>query len=244
MVLAPSTSYLTSKAGPLPIWGWMGLGLGGALGYALYKNHKATAAANGAGDLAGTPGYTLPSNIQPQNTSINEVDYSQVIQASDRQHPPFGGRPRGRGSESPGSHDHDGPPAPDGTCITTDGGPHSTLDSICGSLFGGDKGTRQNYINMIRQDPRNADAIGHMDRKGHLPPGMSLWIPDRPGGGNNQPGGGQRPGDHGQGDGRRGGPSTGPGPMPISNQPGRGGQQHGGGGYGSGGQRSNTYGGR
>lgn len=241
MVLAPSKSYLTSKAGPLPIWGWMGIGLGGALAYALYKQHKATTAANTAGNQAGTPGYTLPSNIQPQNTTISEVDYSQVVEGSRRQHPPRGGRPDGRGGDSPTSGDHDGPSAPDGMQITTDGGPRSTLDSIVGGLFG--NGNKQNYLNLIMQDPRNADALAHADRHGRLPPGLSLWIPDPPDN-NNPVGGGQRPGDQGRGDGRRGGPSTGPGPMPISQHGpgGFGGQQHGGGGYQPGGQRSGSYG--
>lgn len=94
MVLAPSKSYLTSKAGPLPVWGWMGIGLGGALGYALYKQRKSQA--QNAGAQASTPGYTLPSNIQPQTTYLSQDTYSQVRNfggepRTHREHPPAGG---------------------------------------------------------------------------------------------------------------------------------------------------------
>jgi len=251
MVLAPSKSYLTSKAGPLPIWAWMGVGLGGALGYALYKSHKATSGANAAGNLAGTPGYTLPSNIQPQNTSINEVDYSQVIQGTRRDHPPGGGRPAGRGTESADAG-HGGPDNPDGQWVTaTPDGPNRSITGILQGMYGSDQASIQTFYNAVVQDPRNADALQHMGRDGRLPPGLSVWIPARAAEGPPPPPPGHRPGDHGRGDARRGGPRTGPGPMPVQNAPrdsddrGRGmQQQRGGGGYKPGGQRANTYGGR
>jgi uncharacterized membrane protein YgcG len=242
MVLAPSKSYLTSKAGPLPIWAWMGVGLGGALTWALYSAHKKAAAAAAAGNLAGTPGYTLPSNIQPQNTTVNETDFSQVVSGTPWQHPPGGGRPYGRGSLAPISPGHDGPPPDPGVMITSDQ-LHSTLANIAASLGGA---AEAEVVNMIMTDPRNADALSHVNPNQPLPPGLSIWMPSSlPGAG---PGGpGRAPGSQGRGDGRRGGPSTGPGPT----SPGgggfgqqRGGQQHGGSGYQAGGQRSGSYGGR
>lgn len=249
MVLAPSKSYLTSKAGPLPIWGWMGIGLGGALAYALYKQHKTAAAANAAGNQAGTPGYTLPSNIQPQNTTISEVDYSQVVQGSRRQHPPMAGRPGGRGSDSPVSHDHDGPDAPQGTWVTTTPqGPRSSLTGMIGELYANANVNQAAIYDLLVADPRNAEALRTgIDRNGNLASGMSIWIPAATGSNNGDSGHStpaQRPGDNGRGDARRGGPPM-PSPMPVQNQGrDRGGQSNGGAGYRPGGQRSNTYGGR
>lgn len=251
MVLAPSKSYLVSKAGPLPIWGWMGIGLGGALGYALYKQRKAKSSADAAGNQAGTPGYTLPSNIQPQTTYLSQETYSQVVNGSRRDHPPFGGRQHGRPIQSPEHHDHDGPDNPDGVWVTTTtGGSRSTLNGILAEFYPGDTNADRmtNRSNLIRSDPRNKDAFAYVTgRDQQLAPGASIWVPFTAAGNdssNPQTGGPRapRPGDNGRGDGRMGGPSTGPGPMPVQNQNRDRGQSNGGGGYGPGGQRANTAG--
>lgn len=41
MPVAPSSDFLTQKAGILPIWGWGAVGLGVAYGYSRYKANKA-----------------------------------------------------------------------------------------------------------------------------------------------------------------------------------------------------------
>lgn len=70
-VPAETGSLLSQRAGPLPMWGWGVVILGGAYGYKLYRGRK------GAAEREPTPttGYSsadLPSNIQPQYTQINE----------------------------------------------------------------------------------------------------------------------------------------------------------------------------
>lgn len=70
-VPAETGSLLAQRAGPLPMWGWGVVILGGAYGWKLYQDHK------GAGERQTTPtaGYSsanLPSNIQPQYTTVNE----------------------------------------------------------------------------------------------------------------------------------------------------------------------------
>jgi nucleoid-associated protein YgaU len=70
MPATPSSSFLTSKAGPLPVYAWAGLGLGAAY---LYSRHKASQAAataattssvNAAGEpVGGQPTYLIENNI-------------------------------------------------------------------------------------------------------------------------------------------------------------------------------------
>lgn len=53
-------NLLTHKLGPLPTWGWMGLGTGGVVGVALYMKHKAGTASTLTGT---TPTATSASNV-------------------------------------------------------------------------------------------------------------------------------------------------------------------------------------
>jgi hypothetical protein len=66
---AETGSLLSQKAGPLPMWAWGVVILGGAYGFRLYQSHKS------GRNRVETPtnGYSsadLPSNIQPQYTIV------------------------------------------------------------------------------------------------------------------------------------------------------------------------------
>lgn len=65
-------SLLTQKAGPLPMWGWGVVILGGAYGVRLYQQHKSGKSDATASTASGYTSATLPSNIQPQYTQVNE----------------------------------------------------------------------------------------------------------------------------------------------------------------------------
>lgn len=62
---------LTQKAGPLPMWGWGIVVLGAAYGVKLYKGRK-SAADTTTTPAAGYDSAMLPSNIQPQYTTVEE----------------------------------------------------------------------------------------------------------------------------------------------------------------------------
>lgn len=94
MALTPSGSFLTSKLGPLPVWAWMGLGLGGALLIASYRKGRAAPA----------PADPLPANLLPQ-LSLVEGDTIVTVPSS----PPGGGRP---GPPQPVPIPVDRPPRP------------------------------------------------------------------------------------------------------------------------------------
>lgn len=70
-VPANTGSLLTQKAGPLPMWGWGVVILGGAYGWKLYTNRKGGAQRDeAAGPSAAYLSANLPSNIQPQFTTV------------------------------------------------------------------------------------------------------------------------------------------------------------------------------
>lgn len=72
MPVTPSENFLTSKAGPLPVWGWGAVGLGAAYAYSRYRAGKsaqasastATSATGAAGEpVSGQPTYVIENNI-------------------------------------------------------------------------------------------------------------------------------------------------------------------------------------
>jgi hypothetical protein len=233
MVLAPSKGFLTSKAGPLPVVAWFGLGLAGALGYAWYKQHKAAQLAAMAGAQAGTPGYTLPSNIQPQNTNIyngglygdggfqQPWGYGGFHGGAVLPGTPFNMPPGGGYLGSPSSYNT--PPCPPGQ-LPPPGAPYQ-LGGWGGAQGGLRPPTSPGYGAPGQHGPGGPGGFG-----GGPPGGPGGPVPG-PGG----PGGPQPPGP--------GGPGGSFGSTPGGNGSQNRGQHNGGGGYAPGGQRANTYGG-
>jgi hypothetical protein len=60
MPVAPSSDFLTQKAGILPIWGWGAVGLGAAYAYSRYKANKA-GQGNGTTDTTNSAGESTSS---------------------------------------------------------------------------------------------------------------------------------------------------------------------------------------
>lgn len=69
MVAAPSKSFLTKKAGPIPVWGWGLGGVGLAYAYSRYTASKASTASTTASTTASEPAsgspYFLIENNEP-----------------------------------------------------------------------------------------------------------------------------------------------------------------------------------
>lgn len=65
--------FLTAKSGPLPNWAWGAIVLGGALGYSLYKNHKASTTAS-------TSSTTATQNTPGTNATGSGLTPSVIVQ--------------------------------------------------------------------------------------------------------------------------------------------------------------------
>lgn len=61
-------SWAVAKVGPLPVWGWGALSLGGGVGYVLYQRRRAAAAGAGAPTLAGNA-QAVPSTYPLADTA-------------------------------------------------------------------------------------------------------------------------------------------------------------------------------
>ena len=77
---ADTGNIITNKLGPLPVWAWGIVILGGAYGAKLYKDHKSggATAKTTASTSAGYNSSSLPSNVQPFYTTIDEDNQSYV----------------------------------------------------------------------------------------------------------------------------------------------------------------------
>jgi LysM repeat protein len=60
----PSKDFLTSKAGPLPVWGWGAAGLGAAYAYSRYKANQAAAQGNGTTSTTNAAGESTAAAPQ------------------------------------------------------------------------------------------------------------------------------------------------------------------------------------
>lgn len=185
-------SFVMEKSGPLPNWAWMGLGLGGALAYAAWKNNKKKAADAAAGNT------TSPNGVNSKGTgSANGITYAFVDADStvntQYAYPPGGGRHPGGPDKPP-----DASPAPDGQFVnivqwTRKNAPwNSTLYGIAQNIWGdGDAWNRiwlapqNDSLRKLRGDPES------------IQPGDKVWVPGAaPGEGQDQTSGhpGRRPG--------------------------------------------------
>lgn len=80
MPVAPSSEFLTQKAGILPVWGWGAIGLGAAYAYSRYKANQAAAQGNGttpttnaAGESTASAPQFIIENQEPNNPSSISV---------------------------------------------------------------------------------------------------------------------------------------------------------------------------
>lgn len=166
-------SFVFQKTGPLPNWGWMAIGLGGALVWAYFKKKKAdqTAAANGTS----TNGSGTKTG---QNGSANGITYAFVDADSTvntlNAAPPGGGR-------HPGGHDKPPPdsPAPDGQYVTITkwtrkNAPwNSTLFGIAQELWGNGDAWK-----AIWNAPENATLKSTRKDPEQIEPGDKVWVPN------------------------------------------------------------------
>lgn len=80
-------TMLTQKYGPLPMWAWMGLGLGGALAYSSWQRNKL-----GAAPAASSPNATQTPQI-PGSQTAPFVFLANIGPSTQPMKPPGAGRP-------------------------------------------------------------------------------------------------------------------------------------------------------
>lgn len=77
--------FLKRKAGPLPTWAWMAIGLGGAVMFSSWQRNKAA----GQQEATSTTGIQLPESVQPTYAFV-DADTTNITWPGA---PPGGGRP-------------------------------------------------------------------------------------------------------------------------------------------------------
>lgn len=195
-MISPDKTFLGEKYGPMPVWGWMGIGLGAALAYSSWKHNKAASAVPQSTTPNAVGGQALPSNIVPQYTFVDESTTNIHI-------PPLGGRPPDQPAPTPAPP----PPPPPAPTPTIDLGawlagllPHSVphpappppppapaghWDTV--TKWPSPKGTlwglaTANYGNgtqwgRIWNAPQNTDLRNRRGVPEHIQPGDNFWIP-------------------------------------------------------------------
>lgn len=134
MVAVPSETFLTKKAGALPVWGWALLGLILAYAYSRYQSNKATKADNAttsASTVAGEPNTSPPEFVIEENlppgaptdvtvntpVTVSPPGMAPAPPVGGGHHPPVGEPPppvRGTGPSPAPTPPHAGPPSPPG----------------------------------------------------------------------------------------------------------------------------------
>ncbi len=184
MALVSEDSFLRRKVGPLPMWAWMGLGLGAAVIYAVWRQNREANAKSG--EILQQ--YELPENIDPQFTFIDQGVTNVTVPWA----PPGGGRPPHRpypptrppavtpvppGTNPPVPVP---PPAPTGQWGTpivpwkkgqTKGTP-STLWGLAELYYG-----NGNQWGRIWNAPQNAALKSQRGAPEKIRPGDKFWIP-------------------------------------------------------------------
>lgn len=152
-----SGSLLTKKLGPLPTWGWMGIGLGGVLVWRLVAGKKSAGADAAAGPVTPTSGYKLPSNIPPQFTQVNEDSYSTSINS--------GNVVNNAAAPVPA------PLPPDGKYVTIGRHDHG-LGRVAKDAWGS-----ATLWRAIWNDPKNASLKAVRESPRRLQTGDQVWVP-------------------------------------------------------------------
>lgn len=180
----PMAETLTKKIGPLPVWGWFGLGTAGLAGFLYYRNKKAqeaaaAAAAQDTGDssnLGTVPVSNLttsasPMPIQMGDTFVDVTDTDQPPKAPPPKPPPPK-KPKPPAGKLP-TPPKPVPPKPPPKTVTVCPWPQ-----WCGSLSGIAKHEWGNGNLWPAIYNANKAKIGANPNKIH--PGLILVIPDRP----------------------------------------------------------------
>lgn len=182
---APSKSLLTRKLGPLPTWGWMGVGLGGVLVWRYVAGRKAAASgSSSSGTTTITSGYKLPSNIPPQFTNVDERNFSNIGNVNSGNTTTNNGLPA-----APAVAPVPAPAAPDGHYVTVvqyrrgDEKRHGIPSSPWGIAeleFGNAR-----LWPGIWNDPHNASLKEKRGDPQKLQGGDQVWVPNSPPNGGN-----------------------------------------------------------
>jgi LysM repeat protein len=121
----PSKNFLTSKAGPFPVWGWGAGGLAAAYAYSRYKANKSAAAAAksststsayvpGAGAVGqpatGAPTFLIENNLPP-DAPVPSTPSTPVTQPTGGSTPPVT-TPTGSSPQPPTNQPPPPPPQP------------------------------------------------------------------------------------------------------------------------------------
>jgi hypothetical protein len=196
--MALDKTFLVRKVGPLPMWAWMGLSLGGAVAFASWRRNKASAGAAPPTGDAVQQMYSLPQNLQPAYTFVDADTSLNTYQFS----PPGGGRPPTRPLPPPvpvptlpGPPPPPAPvptpkpvpvtpapaPAPSGVWVTVSpwkanqpAGYPSTVWGIAESVYGAGKGA---LYKQIWSAPQNAALVAKRGAPEKIQPGDRFWVP-------------------------------------------------------------------
>lgn len=185
-------SFFKRQLGPMPMWAWMGLGLGGALAVASWRSNKARSNAEDANTVGSgvLQGYKLPESLQPTYTFIDQDRTLVTV----NQAPPGGGRPPDAPKPGPTPTPAPAPtpkptpapkpqpaPAPAGQWATVvkwakgqGRGTPSTLWGIAEKFYGNGATWQQ-----IWNAPQNAAVRGKRGAPEKIKPGDKIWVPTK-----------------------------------------------------------------
>jgi hypothetical protein len=192
-VISLSGSFVGKKLGPLPVWAWMGLGLGGALAISTWRSNKAASEEDetASADDPVIQSYEMPDSIQPTYTFQNyDQDRTYITMPS---MPPAGGRPATPVETVPAtttpttttpaatSTVKPAAAAPKGVWVTVvkwakgqKAGTPSTLWGIAEKVYGKGKG---GTWTKIWNAPQNAALKKKRGKPELIQPGDKFWVP-------------------------------------------------------------------
>lgn len=200
-VAAPSEDFLTRKWGPMPVWAWGGLGLGGAYAVARWRASKNAQSQQGTGAAAqpasGGPEYVIENNLPWATAPSSPVNVTVtgsppvIGQPATGPHPPIPptgpGGPINQGGTAgnPGTPGRT-PPPPPRSAGPSSPTPHmvvagDTLTKIAEeSGYGADWQAIWNY-NIGPSSPQSAQAKAVLVRQtpNRIYPGQTIYIPPK-----------------------------------------------------------------
>lgn len=180
-VPAVTTNMLTNKVGPLPMWGWMGIGLLGAIAFSAYRSSKSGSTTTKSSTLDADTDMIPGSNDPPivfQNFDTNIWQPPSGGRVTPPTAPPIGSLPGGTTTTTPPATTT-APTAPaTGQTVkvakfTTKNPPwNSTLSGIAAKLYG-----NQALWTKIWNAPQNAALKARRKDPKYIQPGDSIYVP-------------------------------------------------------------------